>query len=132
MSVANVNSVPPNLPILKHIGSNRKALDWNLFSFIISLIIVLITPTFPFNAPPNVLQTIACQNVLLNPNPTQLTAVPANPINSTRFLPPHSASAILPHSIAVTNCAAVKLPCSIPAWAEMVEGGRDGLKDLSW
>ena len=113
-------------------GSNKNALDWNLFSSIISLIIVLMTPTFPFNEPPNVRKTIACQNVLLKPNPTQLMPVPANPINNTRFLPPHSASAILPHIMAVTNWAAVKLLCSTPAWAEMVEVGRDGLKDLSW
>lgn len=90
------------------------------------------TPTFPFSAPPTVLHTIACPNVLLNPNPTQLTPVPANPTNSTRFRPHHSASAIRPHSTAVTNCAAVKLPCSMPAWAATVEAGRDGSKDRSW
>ena len=98
---------------------------------IISLIIVLITPTFPFNEPPNVLKIIACQNVLLNPNPTQLMPVPAKPINSTSFLPPRSESAILPHIMAVTNWAAVKLLCSMPACADIVEVGRDGSNDLS-
>ncbi len=45
---------PIMLPIFATIGKIKNALDWNFFSLTISLIIVLITPTLPFKAPPNI------------------------------------------------------------------------------
>jgi hypothetical protein len=49
------------------------------FSLTISDIIVLITPTFPFKAPPIIRKTKACQNVLENPNPRHEIMVPNRP-----------------------------------------------------
>jgi len=86
-----------------HIGRIRKALDWYLrlldfvlniisgthfFSLTISLTIVLITPTFPFKAPPSILKIKACQKVVANPNPRHEIIVPERPIRSTLFRPP--------------------------------------------
>jgi hypothetical protein len=115
---------------------------------------VLITPTFPFKAPPIVRKNIACKKVLEKPKPKQEMAVlmsapisilrrsqnegrshvlvPHSPINTTIFLPPLSESDIRPHIIAVRNCAPVKLLAIIPACAAMVESGRLSSKDLSW
>lgn len=119
-------------PILKHMGISRNALDWNRFSTTISLIIVLMTATSPFNAPPNVRKKTAWRNDLENPKPRLDTQVPNSPIASTIFLPTFSESANLPHNIAVQNCAAVKEPCSRPIWLEMEESGRDGSKERNW
>jgi hypothetical protein len=116
---------------------------------------VLITPMFPFRAPPMVRKNIAWRKVLEKPNPRHEMAVsstsapislpsraqkgskyhalvPKSPISTTIFLPPLSESDIRPHIIAVRNCAAVKLLAIIPAWAAMVESGRLSSNDLSW
>ncbi len=135
-------------PMLKHIGISRNARDWNLlqsgiftimaledayfFSWTISAIIVLMTPTFPFSAPPRVRKKAAWRNDVENPKPTQERQVPRRPISKTIFLPPQSESATLPHNMAVTNCAAVKLPWSIPACAAMAESASEGSNDFSW
>jgi hypothetical protein len=94
---------PIMTPIFAHIGRSRNALDWYLlllesfkkyqfwahfFSLTISLTIVLITPTFPFKAPPSILKIKACQKVVANPNPRQEIIVPERPIKSTLFRPP--------------------------------------------
>ncbi len=111
---------------------SKNALDWNFFSLIISLTIVRITPTFPFNPPPNVLQKTAQAKLLENPNPTELIPVPSSPTSSTRFRPAQRESLTRPHSTAVTNWANVKQPCRMPTWEEMAESWSEGSKDRSW
>lgn len=57
--------------------------------------------------------------------------VPESPISKTVFLPPHSLSANLPQAMAVTNCAAVKLLCMIPACVAIVDAGKVSSKDFN-
>lgn len=101
------------------------------FSAMISAIKVLITPTLLFNTPPRVRKTIADVNDRENPKPKHEIHVPRRPIRRTLLRPIHSASASRPHQTAVRNWAAVKLPCIIPACAEIAESGKDGSNDLS-
>ena len=91
----------------------------------------LITPILLFKTPPSVRKMAADTNERENPNPRHEIQVPNNPINKTRLRPIHSASARRPQKTAVRNWAAVKLPWSIPAWAEIVASGKDGSKDFS-
>jgi len=58
--------------------------------------------------------------------------VPHSPISKTDFRPKRGESATRPHSIAVTNWAAVKLALRRPAWPAMVESGSAGFIHLSW
>lgn len=57
----------------------------------------------PFKTPPRTLNNAAEAKDLEKPKPTELRAVPSSPMTRTLFLPPQSASAILPHMIAVRN-----------------------------
>ena len=64
---------------------------------------VLMTPMFPFVAPPNVRNSKACQNAVENPKPIHDILVPSNPIKMTVFLPNLLESATRPHIMAVKN-----------------------------
>jgi hypothetical protein len=92
---------------------------------------VLITPTFPFNAPPTALNASAMAKVVENPNPTAEIPVPNSPTSKTFFLPMISLSAALPHAIAVKNWAKVNADARAPACQDIVEAGSDGSKDWS-
>jgi hypothetical protein len=118
--------------MLKVIGRITKALLWYFFSLIISLIIVRMTPILPLRTPPRHLKATAMGKLWEKPNPMILSIVPSKPMYRTRFLPPYSASAIRPHSIAVRNWAAGNAALMTPAWYEIVESGSDGSKDWSW
>jgi hypothetical protein len=100
------------------------------FSRIISLIIVLMTPTFPFRAPPIIRKIKACQKVVEKPNPTDEIMVPISPIKRILLRPLLSDQR--PHNIAVHSWAAANAPCITPAWEAMTESGRVLSKDLSW
>lgn len=123
---------PIMTPIFAHMGSNRKALDWNLhhittlalsaqmsgirthfFSLIISLIIVLITPTFPLSAPPRLRNTNAWAKDVENPSPIHESMAPRSPNKMTPFRPLWSDTR--PQTMAVQSWEAANADCMIPA-----------------
>ena|SRR5436190_11254989 len=80
-----------------------------------SRLTTLITPTFPFNAPPTQRKNKADAKLLENPKPTAEIIVPSKPSRMTFFLPKISESAALPQAKAVQNCAAVNPAVIHPA-----------------
>ena len=94
---------PTKTPTLKIIGKIKKALLWYFFSLMISLIMVLITPTLPFSIPPRHLKDTAMAKLRENPKPMMLSIVPSSPRYIVLFRPPYSASEKRPHSMAVMN-----------------------------
>jgi hypothetical protein len=70
---------PTKTPTLKIMGKIRKALLWYFLSLMISLIMVLITPTLPFNMPPRHLKVTAMVKLREKPKPIMLSIVPSSP-----------------------------------------------------